>query len=130
MCGDSSRLDFTGQVDRAEIPHLLEDSLLCLVPSLWENFPYVCLECMSAGQAVIASNRGGIPEIIEDGRNGILADPLLPDSFVEAIDYLIANPQRRIEIGIAARNTILSKYNHKVFVSEMEALYNETILSQ
>ncbi|WP_368670495.1 glycosyltransferase [Myxococcus sp. AM011] len=50
----------------------LADATACCFPALWENFPHRCLEAMSAGALVVGGNAGGMAELIEDGRSGLL----------------------------------------------------------
>jgi glycosyltransferase involved in cell wall biosynthesis len=72
------RIIFEGTIPYDALPALLSDSCLCVFPSRWENWANVCLEAMSMGCVAIASNRGGMAEMIEHGTNGFLVDPLDP----------------------------------------------------
>jgi glycosyltransferase involved in cell wall biosynthesis len=65
---------FHGHVSE-ELPSFYKSADICIVPSRFETFGIVILEAMSAGKPVIASRRGGIPEIIENFENGILIEP-------------------------------------------------------
>jgi glycosyltransferase involved in cell wall biosynthesis len=82
---------------------LLGRSRVCVVPSLWENYPNVILEAMAAGVAVAASNRGGIPELITNSTNGYLFNPLMPSEIVRAINKLLSSDEERFQITAAAR---------------------------
>jgi len=77
-----------------------------LLPSLWENMPYACLEAMAAGRAVVTSCQGGMPELIVDEENGLLAELGSSDSFSRQLHRLIEDPALRSRLGIAARRTI------------------------
>ena len=67
---------FTGHVEPAEVARLLDNALVAVVPSVsLENSPLGVLEAMGAGVAVIASNVGGVPELIGDGVEGLLVPP-------------------------------------------------------
>jgi glycosyltransferase involved in cell wall biosynthesis len=86
---------------------LLEDADLFVVPSVWEDaFPSAVLEPMSRGIPVIASDVGGIPEMIEDGVSGLLVPPGDEERLAGAIDQLLSDPERRLRIGTAARRRV------------------------
>ena len=59
-------------VTRANMPDYYQRATICVVPSLWEGFGYVCAEAMACGVAVVASRTGGLAEIIEDEQSGVL----------------------------------------------------------
>lgn len=115
----SDRVLFTGAISRNEVNEIMGKSEICVVPSLWENYPNVVLEAMAAGCSVIASDRGGIPEIIKTGQNGILIDPLKPESITKALKRYLNNVDFRYQIGLAARNDsiFLSKSINKQILS-------------
>ncbi len=66
---------FIENIPQDSLYPIIEKSRLVVLPSLWENFPYACLEAMALGKTVIATSAGGFPEIIENGVNGILCSP-------------------------------------------------------
>ncbi len=59
-----------------------------LLPSIWENCPYSCLEAMASGRAIVCSDQGGMPELIEDGVNGLLAKSGVPESYSGAVEQV------------------------------------------
>lgn len=73
-----------------------------LLPSRYEGMPITLIEAMGSGMPIIASNVGGIPDMIEHGKEGLLIDPNL-DELVEAMKLLINNQDLREKIGVAAR---------------------------
>jgi len=76
---------------RADIPKLLQITDIVCVPSLAEPFGRVVVEGMAAGKPVIGSNVGGIPEIIDNQKTGILINPADGISLAKAISYLLGN---------------------------------------
>jgi glycosyltransferase involved in cell wall biosynthesis len=91
---------FTGRVDRFDLPGVYRDAAVCVIPSLYENFPYTCLEAMASGCAVVASDAGGIPEIVTNEVDGLLVQPGRPERLGAAIlrllgDSTLANRLRR-----------------------------------
>ena len=72
--GLDGRVHFWGTVDHGEVIALMKESDLLLVPSRWEGLPAVVLEAFAAGLPVVATRVGGVPEIVEHERTGLLAD--------------------------------------------------------
>ena len=77
-----------------------------LLPSLWENCPYSCLEAMASGRAIVCSDQGGMPELIEHGITGLLATSEDPASYSEQLSRLIESPALRQTLGVAARRSV------------------------
>jgi glycosyltransferase involved in cell wall biosynthesis len=97
---------YLGQLSMAEVRSCVKQADILLIPSLWENCPYACLEAMAAGRAIVASNQGGMPELIRDGDNGLLARTRDPSAFIAALERLIEAKSLRERLGTAARATI------------------------
>lgn len=100
---------------------------ICVFPSLWENFPNVCLEAMSAGRAIIGSKNGGMKDMLEKSNSGILINPYKPKEISAAIITLIKNKDLRFRLGKNARKVVLEKYNQEVIGNLMEDFYFEAI---
>lgn len=90
------------KIPRDEVYKHYAQATVCVFPSLWENFPYTCLEAMSMSRAVVASNTGGFPDIIKDGQSGLLVDPGDPDQLADAIVALLNNDELRNAIQVEA----------------------------
>ncbi|MGJ8638553.1 MAG: glycosyltransferase family 4 protein [Opitutaceae bacterium] len=89
---------FLGHV--SNIPTLLKDSDIFLMPSLWEGFGLAAVEAMNAGLPVIASNVDGLREIVETSKPaGLLVDPHNSDTIADALNKLIESPELRSELG-------------------------------
>lgn len=100
---------------------------IVMLPSVWENFPYVCLEAMAAGRAVIGSNAGGMADMITHGETGLLADPARPDEFAAAAIRLLHEPQVCAALGNAARRSVVARYSPAVLLAEYEKTYRQAI---
>lgn len=105
------RFRFHGSQPRHELPRFLAQARAAVVPSRWENFPYVCVEAMSSGLPVIATRLGGMVEMVEDGHSGWLApdDGVagMVDGLSEALRRcLAASPEQRQAMGVAAARAI------------------------
>lgn len=87
--------------------------------------PNVILESMAAGLAVVASNVGSIPEVIQHGRNGLLVPPGDPAALTQALRILADDPALARRLGLAARRTILEKFTWTHAAQRMRAVYRE-----
>lgn len=128
--GGGDRLRFLGYQPYASVPGLLAGTQICVFPSLWENFPNVCLEAMAAGRAVVATNNGGMADMIEHNRSGILVPPGDPNAIAAAVNRLLANPTQVPEMGAAARRRVVSLYGIEAMGPVVEAFYREAIATQ
>ena len=95
--GLSSRVHFTGYRD--DVPSIMRNIDLLVVPSSVEATPYVILEAMEAGLPVIASSIYGIPEQVVDGETGLLVPPKDVDELEAALQNMQADPERRRVMG-------------------------------
>lgn len=95
-----------------------------LLPSLKEGMPYSVLEAGTASRPVIASNVGGLPEIITDMESGILVQTGRPTEIRKAMEFLLNNPERRSAFGEALQNVVASKFGLPKTLSQIETLYN------
>ena len=96
--GLDEQVTFTGFLGIPEYRRLLNSVDLLVMPSREESFGIVFLEAMALGKPLIGGDTGGIPEVVQNGRNGMLVKPE-PDRVAEAILYLYANKDARQEIG-------------------------------
>jgi len=76
-----------------------------------EGFPNALMEAMALGRPVVATNVGGIPELIDNGRNGVIVSEMNAVEFAEKIVHLIDNPDERVRIGDAAKKAIANRYS-------------------
>jgi glycogen(starch) synthase len=120
------RVFFT-QVSQDQIPEVLMKSDVCVFPSIWENFPNVCLEAMSAGKAIVASKNGGMSDMLTSPLCGVLINPLNPRQIAEEVVALLNDSGKRSALGKSARESVLDKYNAEKIGSLMESAYTEII---
>lgn len=118
---------FTGYVPPTEIQDIYLLGDIFVGPSTWEEaFGLVFAEAAATGLAVIGSRRGGIPEIILDGRSGLLInDPENTSEIAEKINYLIESPRKCEELGYSARKYMEEKFSWDRVANEIEDLYDK-----
>ena len=123
--GIAARVRFLGH--REDVPSVLADSDIFTLVSRSEAFPNGVIEGMAAGLPIVATRVGGIPELIADGRNGLLVPVDDPAAVTAAWRELIAHPERAAELGRAARQTVEARFSFDRMVSSFEALYLELL---
>ena len=120
--GLREKVVFTG--NRSDIPQLIAAIDIIVQPSVYpESFGRVIIEGMATGKPVIATNQGGVPEIIEDGISGILIPPKNSPLMAKAIIDLIINREKAGRIGLAARKKVKEKFSIEGNVKKTEGLY-------
>jgi glycosyltransferase involved in cell wall biosynthesis len=128
--GMSKRVHILGWVGPQERSELLNRCQIYILPSYAEGLPVAIIEAMEANLAIIATNVGGIPEMILDGKNGLLITPGDIDGMTAALTSLITNPQLRSELGDSARETYLSTYSEEKAIPQIEAIYRDLLPSR
>jgi len=117
------KVHFLGTKSKSQLKDILENADIYIHPSLTDALPGAVLEACAMGLPVVASNVGGIPEIIQDNVNGLLVEPGDSDALAKAIKNLVYNPAHAIELGQAARKTILSKFSIEQETKNWQELY-------
>ncbi|MDI3316728.1 MAG: N-acetyl-alpha-D-glucosaminyl L-malate synthase BshA [Bacillota bacterium] len=119
--GVGERVRFLGRQD--DVTALLGEADVLLLPSETESFGLVALEAMAAEAVVIASNRGGLPEVVVDGETGFLFPPEQEERMADVIVALARDPERRRAIGRAARRRAMEGFGVEQVVGSYERLY-------
>lgn len=108
--GLHDRVTFHGQISHDEVFKAFSKALIAVVPSLDEAFGLVVVEAMSMQTPVIASDVGGIPEIIRDDLDGLLVPPGDADALAVAINRLLSDPGLRNKLGVNGRLRVESQF--------------------
>lgn len=128
---ESNKLDkihFLGFQSGDDLIRLLKESRFVVAPSEWyENCPMVILEAFAAGKPVIATKMGGIPELINDGVDGMLYESGNADELANCIRKLAENPELAVEMGRNARKKVEQNYSMNVYMDRLLGLYNRVI---
>ena len=119
---------------REQLVPLISGATVFVVPSVYEPLGIVNLEAAACGTAVVASDVGGIPEVVDDGRTGLLVhyDPEDPAGFAAGlaarISELLADPARAAEMGAAGRKRVLAEFGWPAIARQTVQVY-ETVLA-
>lgn len=125
--GLSREVEFVGWVHPDRVAALMETVTLMIVPSRFDPFGLVAAEAGAGFRACIASNVGGLAEIVEDGRTGCLVAPEDPPAIARAVCGLLANPAKLREMGLAGRERVTRLFRFERFVREYESLYEKLV---
>lgn len=120
------RLNLLKPKKHAALPTIINRYLLFVLPSKYEGSPKSLLETMSCGLCCIASDIAPHREIIEQDKNGILTKPTVP-TLRKAILKGLASPQKCQDLGCAARQTILKKYDLQILAQQELEIYEKII---
>jgi len=104
-------INYLGRRSPSEIEKLRCEAFVTVVASRWENQPYTLLEAMLQGCPVVASNSGGIAEIVEDGKTGKLFECANEVALADALGVLIDHPQLAANMGKLARQYVLERHS-------------------
>lgn len=123
-------VEFLGKLEGKKLENVISRARFCVLPSLWpENCPMTILEAFSLKKTVIASNIGGIPEIVEDGKNGLLFEAGDSNELTEKILFLWNNPKLSIKIGGAGRRTVADSFGPEKHYRRLTMIYKKSINS-
>lgn len=117
------RFFYLGKLDLPSVRAVLKHSDIFLIPSLWENCPYSCIEAMTAGRAIVASDCGGMPELISDHGTGLLARNGDPASFIAVLEEMIEDTALRQRLGAAARAEVEKRLTDVAIARDSVAVY-------
>lgn len=128
--GLSDIVTFLGTQPEEIVADLLRHSDLLVLPSFAEGLPVVLMEAMATGLPVISSRIAGIPELVDDGRTGILIPAGDTTALAAAIDRLLRDAPLRAAMGLAARDTVTAEFDADIEARRLAGLFTERAASQ
>jgi glycosyltransferase involved in cell wall biosynthesis len=124
--GIQDNVEFAGF--RNDIKHAIAElDLLVHASTKGEPFGQVIIEGMAAGKPVVATNGGGVPEIVEDGQTGILVPMGDVEAMAEAICQILSDPARAKAMGVRARQRVADHFTLEQTARRVEAVYAEIL---
>lgn len=123
--GIASDVTFLGWVPNVELPQYYRAAAVSVIPSLEEGFGIPAAEAMGCEVAVVASDAGGLPEVVENGVTGIVVPRGDAKALAQAIGSLLADPQRRRSMGQAGRERALRLFDWDRSAQQFEEIYRE-----
>ncbi len=125
--GVKDNIIFTGYYPDKKLPKLYQAADVFAFSTFYEHHPFAVLEALSTGLPVVTTNVGGIPETIENGKNGFLVEPFNPKQFGDKILYLLDHPSEASEMGVLARKSILERFDWRIVVKDAMKVYDEAL---
>ena len=119
--GLAGKMFFTGF--RSDVPDILADAAVSVLPSLSEGTSNSLLESMAAGVPIVATEVGGSPDLLAGGRCGMLVPPHAPSELADAIRALLGNPLLSAKYGQAARQRAQTDFSIQRMVNETQEIY-------
>ncbi|WP_400204344.1 glycosyltransferase family 4 protein [Candidatus Methanomassiliicoccus intestinalis] len=124
---DDNECIFLGPVAYQEMPYLYSLASAFILPSFSESFPLTILEAMSCGVPVIASNVGGVPEIVQNEKDAMLINAGDSQELAKAVSRILVNDNFVNDIKINSRNKILDKFNVETMARNTANAYIKAI---
>lgn len=112
---------------REDLDSVLKGWQVFVLPSLEEGFGVAALEAMAAGLPVIASAVGGVPELVEDGRTGLLVPPGNSAALAHCLRELLLNPEQRLAMGTAGRIRARECFSSERMVEQISKIYDDLL---
>ena len=111
----------------ANVVDFLRACDIFVFPSLYEGLGIALIEAMAAGCVCVATNTGPIPEVVQDGKDGVLVPSADAEALARAICDLLGDPSRRSQLGTAAKQTAFSKFQPKEQAERLTRVYESVI---
>lgn len=112
---------------RQDVAHLLAAADVFLLTSISEGIPVTVLEAMAAGVPVVSTSVGGLPEMIDDGRNGLLAPAKDDEALAEQVLRLIKDPDLRKRLAAAGKQDVFARFTESQMHAGYERMYLEML---
>jgi len=121
----SKIVEWWGQQD--DMPTIYDRAHIVCLPSYREGLPKVLLEAGASGKPVVTANTTGCRDIIKDGKNGFLVEPLNPDELANAIKKLLDDAELRKTMGMRAMQIVEEEFSEEKIVNHTLSLYNKIL---
>jgi len=123
----SNSVKFIGGVDNYKVVQYLQKMDIFVIPSIRESFGVAAVEASACSIPVIASNIGGLPEVVIDGSTGFLVPPRDENAIADRMIRLIDDSELRVQMGSEGREYVKSNYDLQICGSLMKSKYEEII---
>lgn len=118
---------FLGEVNNTELPEYYAMADIFVLHSLYESLGIVLLEAMASGKPIISTSVGAIPEVVEEGKTGILVPPENPKALAKGILELVNNKKLRQKMGKEGRKRAEKKYDWDKIINEYCQIYESLV---
>jgi len=123
-----ANVELLGHLNGPRLEEFFRGCRLLVLPSTWyEGFPGVLIEAMLHGKPVVCSRLGGLPEIVDDGVNGLLFEPGNSSDLATKIERLWSRPDLGVEMGRAGRAKVLREYSPARYYERLRQVYQRAL---
>jgi glycosyltransferase involved in cell wall biosynthesis len=122
-----ANVTFINRVPLDDLPKYYRSADVCVVPSLYDNSPYTCLEAMACGRVVIGTASGGTGEYLVNGESGVLVEAKNSSAIAQAVINQLRNPEERSRLEKNARQRVMEKFQRSEIARQTAELYNLAI---
>lgn len=128
LIGERPWISFGGEIDRKTLRGELAEATGLILPTWEDNCPMVILEAQAAGVPVIASEVGGVPDLVQNGITGLLTVPSQPATMPKAVSLILENPRLADNLAQAGRAQAFSRFHPRVIAQRHLEIYRELIV--
>ncbi len=118
---------YEGFIDREKLKAQMRTAGMVALPSLEDNCPMVVLEAMAAGVPVLAAKVGGVPDLVEDGKNGLLCDPQSRESMAAGVRRLLEETQFAGDLVRSSKQIALERFHPLNIAQRHVEIYREVL---
>jgi glycosyltransferase involved in cell wall biosynthesis len=129
MVADRKWCVCTGPLERDALCRELSAATALVLPSFEDNCPMVVLEAAAAGVPIAAANIGGIPDLVEDGRTGLLFDPRDPTSIIDAVRVVLSDNHKATTMAQVAQSACSEKHGPITVAQRHLQVYDQVVRS-
>lgn len=124
--GIRDNITFSGFVPHSEMAAVCQSATAFAAPSVWhEPFGMVIVEAMAMALPVVVTRVGGIPEIVDSGKTGLLVDRANVDQLATALIELLSDPARARAMGLAGRQQVLNRFSWETVIQSLLSIYRQ-----
>lgn len=125
MIGQRPWASYEGNADIADIPRIIGSARVLVLPSLEDNCPMVVIEAMSLGVPVVATNVGGIPDLVSHGENGLLFDSNDLHELADAIYTVLSDETVAERLSRNGREIAMRRFHPDAVAAEHTRIYQQ-----
>ena len=127
LLGIAAKVTFAGRLGERETLEQIASSDILVLPSFMEGLPIVLMEAMALGTAVIASRVAGIPELVEDGKSGLLFTPSKWDELAACMLRLLGDGELRKSLGQNAKTAVATEFDIRSSANKLRELFSGSL---
>jgi len=125
--GLESEVMFIGFKNQKDVAELIKTSIALLLPSITEGFPRVIIEAFACSRSVVGSKVGGIPELIEANRTGLLVEPGNTEDLADKLIFALENPERMKKMGENSKEFVVNNFSTQKYVDNYYSMITNII---